>query len=257
MKRRRSSRKSPVRTVVEPFTSFKKGFKHQGLYESIQGVEQKLLTKVPDLYTVEASGRLTSVPDRREWNPFESNFAAVIMGEVSNIGCWTNRNALFSNGARPGSRVLYLARDSSITVSHVSDLVGPAGIFYAVGYYDINLVTLSNERSNVVPIFEDPRIPARYEDRIRRVDVIISEEARDYKAEMIDANASMFLRRGGKFIMFMKALFEIPLVPDEIEFEREVEAPERLTFKIMHQVTLEPFKEHHACFIGAYRVRNH
>ncbi|PWA89106.1 fibrillarin [Artemisia annua] len=236
MKRRRSSssgrgggrtrrRRSPVRTVVQPFTSFKKGFKHQGLYEYVNGVERKLLTKVPDLYTVEASGRLTSVPDGRfdfqngdgtysqyrEWDPFVSNFAAAILGEVKNI--WL----------RPGYRVLYLARNSSITVSHVSDLVGPAGIVYAVGPYDINLVTLSNERSNVVPIFEDPRKPASYEARIRRVDVIISEEAREYKAEAIAANASMFLRRGGKFIMFMKALFKIPLVPDEVEFEREVE----------------------------------
>lgn len=245
--------------MVEPFTSFKKGFKHQGLYESVYGVERKLLTKVPDLYTVEASGRLTSVPDGRfdfpnedgtnsqyrEWDPFESNLAAAILGEVSNI--WL----------RPGSRVLYLARDSSLTVSHVSDLVGPAGIVYVVGGYDINLVTLSNARSNVVPIFEDPRNPARYEARIRRVDVIISDEAREYKAGMIAANASRFLRRGGKFIMFMSALFENPLVPDEVEFESQAEALERWPFKIMHQVTLEPFKEHHACFIGAYRVRNH
>ncbi|PWA76801.1 mediator of RNA polymerase II transcription subunit 36a [Artemisia annua] len=155
----------------------------------------------------------------REWDPFVSNFAAAILGEVKNI--WL----------RPGYQVLYLARNSSITVSHVSDPVGPAGIVYAVGPYDINLVTLSNERSNVVPIFEDPRKPASYEARIRRVDVIISEKAREYKAEMIAANASILLH--GKHI---QALFKIPLVPDEVEFEREVEALERWPFKIMHQI---------------------
>ncbi|KAK8966312.1 Mediator of RNA polymerase II transcription subunit 36a [Platanthera guangdongensis] len=52
----------------------------------------------------------------RVWNPFRSKLAAAILGGVDNI--WIT----------PGSRVLYLGAASGTTVSHVSDIVGPARI---------------------------------------------------------------------------------------------------------------------------------
>ncbi|OWM75596.1 hypothetical protein CDL15_Pgr021761 [Punica granatum] len=52
----------------------------------------------------------------RVWNPFWSKLAAAILGGVDEI--WI----------KPGARVLYLGAASGTTVSHVSDIVGPARI---------------------------------------------------------------------------------------------------------------------------------
>uniref|UniRef100_A0A804PK09 Mediator of RNA polymerase II transcription subunit 36a n=1 Tax=Zea mays TaxID=4577 RepID=A0A804PK09_MAIZE len=50
----------------------------------------------------------------RVWNPFRSKLAAAVLGGVDNI--WI----------APGTHVLY--------VSHVSDIVGPDGLVYAVEF---------------------------------------------------------------------------------------------------------------------------
>ncbi|KAK1266175.1 Mediator of RNA polymerase II transcription subunit 36a [Acorus gramineus] len=52
----------------------------------------------------------------RVWNPFRSKLAAAIVNGVDN--CWI----------KPGAKVLYLGAASGTTVSHVSDIVGPARI---------------------------------------------------------------------------------------------------------------------------------
>eukprot|EP00850_Spirogloea_muscicola_P020716 SM000224S07104 [mRNA] locus=s224:92070:94149:+ [translate_table: standard] len=52
----------------------------------------------------------------RVWNPFRSKLAAAILGGVDNI--WI----------KPGDHVLYLGAASGTTVSHVSDVIGPARI---------------------------------------------------------------------------------------------------------------------------------
>ncbi|CAG2057707.1 unnamed protein product [Timema podura] len=50
----------------------------------------------------------------RVWNPFRSKLAAAILGGVDQIHI------------SPGTKVLYLGAASGTTVSHVSDIVGPA-----------------------------------------------------------------------------------------------------------------------------------
>ena len=58
----------------------------------------------------------------RVWNPFRSKLAAAILGGVDAIHM------------PPGSKVLYLGAASGTTVSHVSDVVGPEGMVYAVEF---------------------------------------------------------------------------------------------------------------------------
>jgi rRNA 2'-O-methyltransferase fibrillarin len=65
----------------------------------------------------------------RAWNPFRSKLAAAIMGGIGNIFI------------KPGSKVLYLGAASGTTVSHVSDIVGPEGLVYAVEFSHRPVVT--------------------------------------------------------------------------------------------------------------------
>ncbi|RRT53167.1 hypothetical protein B296_00037919, partial [Ensete ventricosum] len=65
----------------------------------------------------------------RVWNPFRSKLAAAILGGVDNIWIVGVPSFLDLSRRAPGTRVLYLGAASGTTVSHVSDIVGPAEQF--------------------------------------------------------------------------------------------------------------------------------
>ncbi|CAG0879592.1 unnamed protein product [Darwinula stevensoni] len=99
--------------VVEPH-------RHEGVFIA-KGKEHVLVTRnlVPG-ETVYGEKKVSVDDERGEkieyrvWNPFRSKLAAAILGGVDQIYM------------PPGSKVLYLGAASGTTVSHVSDIVGPA-----------------------------------------------------------------------------------------------------------------------------------
>ncbi|XP_072966983.1 rRNA 2'-O-methyltransferase fibrillarin 1-like isoform X2 [Typha angustifolia] len=127
----------------------------------------------------------------RVWNPFRSKLAAAILGGVDNI--WI----------APGSRVLYLGAASGTTVSHVSDLVGPTGVVYAVEFSHRSgrdLVNMAKKRTNVIPIIEDARHPGRYRMLVGMVDVIFSDVAQP--DQDLSAKCLIFLEEWRSFCDF-------------------------------------------------------
>ncbi|XP_020580686.1 mediator of RNA polymerase II transcription subunit 36a-like [Phalaenopsis equestris] len=181
----------------------------------------------------------------RVWNPFRSKLAAAILGGVDNI--WI----------APGSRVLYLGAASGTTVSHVSDIVGPTGVVYAVEFSNRSgrdLVNMAKKRTNVIPIIEDARHPTRYRMLVGMVDVIFSDVAQPDQARILALNASFFLKNEGHFVISIKANCIDSTVPAEAVFAQEVKKLQADQFKPFEQVTLEPFERDHACVVGAYRV---
>jgi len=104
----------------------------------------------------------------RVWNPYRSKIAAAVIGGVSDIHI------------RPNSKVLYLGAASGTTVSHVSDIVGPNGIVYAVEFSHRSgrdLVNLAKKRTNIVPLIMDARKPLEYRSLVGMVDVIFADVA--------------------------------------------------------------------------------
>uniref|UniRef100_J3M4E6 Fibrillarin n=2 Tax=Oryza brachyantha TaxID=4533 RepID=J3M4E6_ORYBR len=181
----------------------------------------------------------------RVWNPFRSKLAAAVLGGVDNI--WI----------APGARVLYLGAASGTTVSHVSDVVGPTGLVYAVEFSHRSgrdLVNMAKKRTNVIPIIEDARHPARYRMLVGMVDVIFSDVAQPDQARILALNASYFLKNGGHFVISIKANCIDSTMPAEAVFASEVEKLKADQFKPSEQVTLEPFERDHACVVGGYRM---
>ncbi|KAL0011038.1 hypothetical protein SO802_006146 [Lithocarpus litseifolius] len=114
----------------------------------------------------------------RIWNPFRSKLAAAILGGVDEI--WI----------KPSARVLYLGTASGTTVSHVSDIVGPSGVVYAVEYSHRSgrdLVNMAKKHTNVILIIEDARHPSKYRMLVGMVDVIFSDVAQTDQANCIDS----------------------------------------------------------------------
>ncbi|KMT14511.1 hypothetical protein BVRB_4g072830 [Beta vulgaris subsp. vulgaris] len=236
--------KGGAKVMVEPH-------RHKGVFIA-KGKEDALVTKnmVPgdSVYNekrISVQQEDATKIEYRVWNPFRSKLAAAILGGVDNI--WI----------QPGARVLYLGAASGTTVSHVSDLVGPEGVVYAVEFSHRSgrdLVNMAKKRTNVIPIIEDARHPAKYRMLVGMVDVIFSDVAQPDQARIMALNASYFLKTGGHFVISIKANCIDSTSPAEAVFAAEVKKLQQEQFKPMEQVTLEPFERDHACVVGAYRV---
>ncbi|XP_024005804.1 mediator of RNA polymerase II transcription subunit 36a isoform X2 [Eutrema salsugineum] len=163
----RGGMKGGSKVIVEPH-------RHAGVFIA-KGKEDALVTKnlVPGeaVYNekrISVQNEDGTKTEYRVWNPFRSKLAAAILGGVDNI--WI----------KPGAKVLYLGAASGTTVSHVSDLVGPEGCVYAVEFSHRSgrdLVNMAKKRTNVIPIIEDARHPAKYRMLVGMVDVIFSDVA--------------------------------------------------------------------------------
>lgn len=240
----RGGMKGGSKVVIEPH-------RHEGIFIA-KGKEDALVTKnlVPG-EAVYNEKRITvqnedgSKVEYRVWNPFRSKLAAAILGGVDNI--WI----------KPGARVLYLGAASGTTVSHVSDIVGPTGVVYAVEFSHRSgrdLVNMAKKRTNVIPIIEDARHPAKYRMLVGMVDVIFSDVAQPDQARILGLNASYYLKTGGHFVISIKANCIDSTVPATAVFASEVNKLRADQFKPSEQVTLEPYERDHACVVGTYRV---
>ncbi|XP_077226144.1 rRNA 2'-O-methyltransferase fibrillarin 1-like [Tasmannia lanceolata] len=236
--------KGGSKVVIEPH-------RHDGVFVA-KGKEDALVTKNMAVGESVYGEKRISVQNEdgtkveyRVWNPFRSKLAAAILGGVDNI--WIT----------PGAKVLYLGAASGTTVSHVSDIVGPMGMVYAVEFSHRSgrdLVNMAKKRTNVIPIIEDARHPAKYRMLVGMVDVIFSDVAQPDQARILALNASYFLKNGGHFVISIKANCIDSTVPAEAVFAQEVKKLQADQFKPSEQVTLEPFERDHACVVGGYRM---
>jgi rRNA 2'-O-methyltransferase fibrillarin len=180
----------------------------------------------------------------RTWNPFRSKIAAAILGGPKNIYI------------EPGKKVLYLGAASGTSVSHVADIVGPEGVVYAVEFSPRSgrdLVNMAQYRTNVIPIIEDARRPEKYRMLVGMVDVVFADVAQPDQSRIVALNAEYFLRRGGAFVISIKASCIDSTIAPEAVFAEEVQKLKKAELKPKEQLTLEPYERDHAVVIGIYR----
>jgi len=190
-----------------------------------------------------ADGTTTKL-EYRVWNPFRSKLAAAILGGVDNIHI------------KPGSKVLYIGASAGTTVSHVSDIVGPTGVVYAVEFahrMGRDLINMAKSRTNVIPIIEDARHPLKYRMLMGMVDTIFADVAQPDQARIVALNAQYFLKNGGNFVLSVKASCIDSTAPTEVVFAREVKKLQAEQLKPKEQLTLEPYERDHAVVVGVYR----
>ena len=180
----------------------------------------------------------------RVWNPFRSKLAAGILGGIRNVYIG------------PGKKVLYLGAASGTTVSHVSDVVGPTGLVYAVEFSHRSgrdLINVAKKRTNIIPIVEDARHPQKYRMLVGMVDVVFADVAQPDQARIIALNAHHFLKNGGHIVISIKANCIDSTVPAATVFASEVQKLREEKIKPEEQITLEPYERDHALVIGVYR----
>merc|ERR1711959_229439 len=236
--------KGAAKVVIEPH-------RHEGVFVS-KGKDDSLVTRnmVPG-ESVYGEKRLAAEAkegeekiEYRVWNPFRSKLGAGIVGGIGNMPI------------KPGAKVLYLGAASGTTVSHVSDMIGPEGVVYAVEFSHRSgrdLTNMAKRRPNVVPIVEDARQPLRYRMLIGMVDVIFADVAQPDQARIVTLNASMFLKSGGWFVISIKANCVDSTAKPEVVFPSEIDKLKKDKCKPKEQLTLEPYHRDHAVVTGIYR----
>ncbi|CAH1119800.1 unnamed protein product [Phaedon cochleariae] len=228
--------------VIEPH-------RHEGVFIA-RGKEDALVTLnlVPgsEVYgekriSVEDEGNKV---EYRVWNPFRSKLAAAILGGVDQIYM------------PPGSRVLYLGAASGTTVSHVSDVVGPEGLVYAVEFSHRSgrdLINVAKKRTNIIPIIEDARHPHKYRMLVGMVDTVFADVAQPDQARIVALNSQYFLKNGGHFVISIKASCIDSTAQPEAVFAAEVKKLQADKLKPQEQITLEPYERDHAVVVGVFR----
>ena len=159
----------------------------------------------------------------RVWNPFRSKVAAAILGGVETLPI------------KPGEKCLYLGAASGTTVSHVSDLVGPEGLVYAVEFSHRSgrdLINVAKKRTNVIPIIEDARHPHKYRMLIGMVDCIFADVAQPDQGRIVALNAANFLKNGGGYMISIKANCIDSTAKPEVVFAKENEKMKKDNFKV-------------------------
>jgi rRNA 2'-O-methyltransferase fibrillarin len=180
----------------------------------------------------------------RVWNPFRSKLAAAILGGVDQIHM------------PPGCKVLYLGAASGTTVSHVSDVVGPEGLVYAVEFSHRSgrdLLNVAKKRTNIIPIIEDARHPHKYRMLVGMVDVVFADVAQPDQARIVSLNSQYFLKNGGHFVISIKANCIDSTAEPEAVFAEEVRKLQADKLKPQEQLTLEPYERDHAVVVGTFR----
>ncbi|KAI5192225.1 rRNA 2'-O-methyltransferase fibrillarin [Nematocida sp. AWRm77] len=233
----------PKEVVLQPHPRF------TGVFIS-RGKEDTLATKnmVPGVSVYGEKRILAGNDDNkveyRAWNPYRSKIAAGILGGLENIYM------------KPGTKVLYLGAASGTSVSHVSDLVGPEGMVYAVEFSHRSgrdLLNLAKRRMNIAPIIEDARLPQKYRMLVPMVDVIFADVAQPDQARIVGLNAKHFLKEGGGIVISIKAnCVDSVKAPAEV-FANEVNVLRKMEIAPKEQVTLEPYERDHAIVVGIFR----
>jgi fibrillarin-like pre-rRNA processing protein len=180
----------------------------------------------------------------RLWDPFRSKLAASIMNGLENFP--------FKNK----TTVLYLGASTGTTVSHVSDIVGPNGLVFAVEHASRVardfLDRVATHRANVMPILQDARKPKEYFSVFGKVDVVYVDIAQPDQTKIAIDNCDMFLKKDGFFFLVIKTRsIDVTKAPKRI-IEEEIQKL-REKFDILESIDLHPYDKDHAMVIAKYK----
>jgi len=177
----------------------------------------------------------------RVWDPFRSKLAAAIMNGLEEFP--------FHNK----SIVLYLGASTGTTVSHISDIIGPSGIIFAVEHASRVardfLDRVASHRTNIMPILQDARKPKDYFTIFGKVDIVYADIAQPDQTKIVIDNCDSYLKKDGFLFLVIKTRsIDVTKSPNKI-IEEEVERL-KSKFFILQRIDLHPYDKDHAMVIA-------
>ncbi|MBI2102999.1 fibrillarin-like rRNA/tRNA 2'-O-methyltransferase [Candidatus Woesearchaeota archaeon] len=175
----------------------------------------------------------------REFDPTRSKLAAAVVKGATNIGL------------RKGDAILYLGASHGYTISFVSDMVGTEGMIFGIDPAPRvmrDLVFLSEQRKNIVPILADANHPEEYETRICGVDIVYQDIAQKNQAEIFLENCRLFLKKGGYGLLAVKAR-SIDAKRKSKQIFEEIRRKVEKELTVIDYRVLEPLEKDHCMII--------
>lgn len=181
----------------------------------------------------------------RLWDPFRSKLAGALKKGMKNMPI------------KNGTKVLYLGASTGTTVSHVSDIVGPSGIVFAVEpatrVARELIENVASKRKNVMPILEDARKPNSYFAVFGKVDVVYCDIAQPDQTDIAIANCVAYLKKGGIMLLVIKTRsIDVTMEPRAVIMQ-EAARLEKNGFSIEQIITLDPFDKDHGMIYCVFK----
>ncbi|MHA2281026.1 MAG: fibrillarin-like rRNA/tRNA 2'-O-methyltransferase [Promethearchaeota archaeon] len=172
----------------------------------------------------------------REWDPFRSKLAALILENP------------ISNFLSDDINCLYLGASSGTTISHLSDIV-TNGVIYGVEFADRSirqLIQNTSHRKNIIPIFADARHPEKYAKSIfSKIDLIYQDVSQPNQAEIALNNCNYYLKDKGLLVLAVKSQSIDSIQKSEYIYAQEKEIVENAGYKIIESINIHKYAANH------------
>jgi fibrillarin-like pre-rRNA processing protein len=172
----------------------------------------------------------------REWDPFRSKLAAMILEKPSLEFFTKDLNCL------------YLGASSGTTISHLSDIVCD-GIIYGVEFAERSmrqLIQNSDKRKNIVPILGDANFPESYANSIfTPIDLVYQDVAQPNQAQIAIENCNYYLKDNGTLILAIKSQSIDSVQKSEKVYIQEKRIIEEAGYTIIDSINIHKFAANH------------
>ncbi|MFX1453463.1 MAG: fibrillarin-like rRNA/tRNA 2'-O-methyltransferase [Promethearchaeota archaeon] len=176
----------------------------------------------------------------REWDPFRSKLAALILENP--------RSNFLSNDLNS----LYLGSSSGTTISHLSDII-KGGIIYGVEFAERSIRQLlqnTSNRKNIIPIAGDARYPETYAKSIfNEIDLIYQDVAQPNQAEIAILNSNYYLKNEGIVILAIKSQSIDSVSKSEKIYKQEKNSIENAGYEIIEAINIHKYAANHIVLI--------
>lgn len=175
----------------------------------------------------------------RLWDPRRSKLAAAILKGLETFQVDVD------------SKILYLGASAGTTPSHISDII-TNGLIYCVEFSPRmmrELLTVCQERKNMIPLLEDASKPHNYRGLMEKVDFLYSDVAQSNQTEIFMSNMRMYLKEDRQGMLMIKARsIDVTRKPRQI-FREEASKLKEHGFRVVEKVDLEPYEKDHRCLL--------
>jgi fibrillarin-like pre-rRNA processing protein len=212
--------------------------KYNNIYVSGPPENYKLYTKnlIPGRTTVDEKLIIIGEDEYREWDPYRSKLAALIL-EKPKID-------LFSDNLN----CLYLGASSGTTISYLSDILSD-GIIYGVEFAERSirqLIQNCKERRNIIPILADANFPVNFGHIIfTKVDLIYQDVAQPNQADIAIKNSEYYLKKNGFIIIAIKSQSIDSITKSEKIYAQEKHYIEEAGYQIIESVNIHKYASNH------------
>ena len=172
----------------------------------------------------------------REWDPFRSKLAAMILEKPSlefltkDLSC------------------LYLGAASGTTISHLSDIIY-SGIIYGVEFAERSmrqLIQNTDKRKNIVPILGNANFPESYANSIfTPIDLVYQDVAQPNQAQIAIENCNYYLKDNGFLILAIKSQSIDSVQKSEKIYLQEKRIIEKAGYKMIDSVNIHKYAANH------------